>query len=95
MKNRHLYNLGQFLIWGDFYLVLFFTHSLFVSPITVETYFVEYWQVAFYLFHWFQSLNSFFEFYLDWVLTWPAALLFSIRFIISTSIGIWLVRKFG
>ena len=56
--HSFLKNFGYFLIWGDSYLVLFFIHSLFVSPITVEKYFLEYWQVALYLFEWFGERKS-------------------------------------
>jgi hypothetical protein len=91
--HNFLKGLGYFLIWGDFYLVLFFIHSLFVSPITVEGYFLEYWQVAFDLFQWFGSLNETLNIYLLWWLSLPASLLFSLRFIFSTSIGILIIKK--
>jgi len=91
--HNFLKSLGYFLIWGDFYLVLFFIHSLFVSPITVEDYFLEYWQVALDLFQWFSSLNEILNIYLLWWLSLPASLLFSLRFIFSTSIGILIIKK--
>lgn len=91
--HNFLKSLGYFLIWGDFYLVLFFIHSLFVSPITVEDYFLEYWQVALDLFQWLGSLNEILNIYLLWWLSLPASLLFSLRFIFSTSIGILIIKK--
>lgn len=91
--HNFLKSLGYFLIWGDFYLVLFFIHSLFVSPITAEDYFLEYWQVALDLFQWFGSLNEILNIYLLWWLSLPASLLFSLRFIFSTSIGILIIKK--
>ena len=84
---------GYFLIWGDFYLVLFFIHSLFVGPIIIKDYFLEYFQVALYLFNWFGELNYLLDLYVGWLLTLPAALLFFLRFSISTFVGIWIVRK--
>jgi hypothetical protein len=91
--HNFLKSLGYFLIWGDFYLVLFFIHSLFVSPITVEDYFLDYWQVALDLFQWLGSLNEIMNIYLLWWLSLPASLLFSLRFIFSTSIGILIIKK--
>ena len=84
---------GYFLIWGDFYLVLFFIHSIFVSPITVENYFLEYWQLALYLFEWFGGLNYLLSNYIYWLLTLPAALLFFLRFFFTTLIGLLIIRK--
>jgi hypothetical protein len=81
-----------FLIWSDFYLV-FFIHSLFVGPIIVKDYFLEYFQVALYLFDWFAELNYLLDLYVSWLLSLPAALLFFLRFSFSTFIGIWIVRK--
>ncbi len=95
MKKKVLYHVGQFAIWGDFYLVLFFLHSLFVSPISVEAYFSQYFLVALYLFEWLQSWHGFLDLYLDWVLRWPASFLFFLRFAISTSIGVYVVRRFS
>tara|TARA_B100000965_G_scaffold22899_1_gene17242 strand:- start:90 stop:377 length:288 start_codon:yes stop_codon:yes gene_type:complete len=95
MTNKHLVSLGYFFIWGDFLLVIFFIHSLFVSPITVEMYFFEYLQIALYLFNWIKAWGGFFDWWLGIIYAWPAALLFFIRYFISTSIGIWLVRKYS
>ena len=95
MKNKHLVSLGYFFIWGDFLLVIFFIHSLFVSPITVEMYFSEYLQIALYLFNWIKTWGGFFDWWVGIIYTWPAALIFFIRYFVSTSIGIWLVRKYS
>lgn len=91
--HRLLKNLGYFFIWGDFYLVIFFIHSLFVGPLTVENYFLGYWRVALDLFQWVGSLNEILNIYINWWLSVSASLLFFLRFIFSTSIGIWIVRK--
>ncbi len=95
MSNKHLVNLGYFFIWGDFLLVIFFVHSLFVSPITVEMYFSEYLQIALYLFNWIKTWGEFFDRWVGFIYTLPAALIFFMRYFITTSIGIWLVRKYG
>jgi hypothetical protein len=95
MNNKHLVNLGYFFIWGDFLLVIFFIHSLFVSPITVEMYFSEYLQVALYLFDWIKTWGEFFDWWVCIIYTLPAALIFLIRYFFTTSIGIWLVRKYS
>ena len=95
MANKHLVNLGYFFIWGDFLLVIFFVHALFVSPITVEMYFSEYLQIALYLFDWIKTWSGFFDWWVGIIYTWPAALIFFIRYFISTSIGIWLVKKYS
>jgi len=95
MRNKYLVNLGYFFIWGDFLLVIFFIHSLFVSPINVEMYFSEYLQIALYLFNWIKTWGGFFDWWVGIIYTWPAALIFFIRYFISTSIGIWLVRKYS
>ena len=95
MKNKRLHNFGQFLIWGDFYLVYFFIHSLILGPIDTSTYTSQYFGLAYYLFNWVSSWGSFFDWYVQWLLTWPAALLFFGRFTFTTSIGIWLVRRYG
>ena len=76
-------------------LVIFFIHSLFVSPITVEMYFSEYLQIALYFFNWIKTWGGFFDWWVGIIYTWPAALIFFIRYFISTSIGIWLVRKYS
>ncbi len=91
--HSFLKNFGYFLIWGDSYLVLFFIHSLFVSPITVENYFLEYWQVALFLFEWFGEINYVFGSYINWLLALPAALIFFLRFFFTTFIGVLIVRK--
>ena len=95
MSSKHLVNLGYFFIWGDFLLVIFFFHSLFVSPITVEMYFSEYLQIALYLFNWIKTWGEFFDRWVGFIYTLPAALIFFMRYFITTSIGIWLVRKYG
>ena len=95
MSNKHLVNLGYFFIWGDFLLVIFFVHSLFVSPITVEMYFSEYLQIALYLFNWIKTWGEFFDRWVGFIYTLPAALIFFMRYFITTSIGIWLVRKYS
>ena len=94
MKNKQLVNLGYFFIWGDFLLVIFFVHSLFVSPINVEIYFSEYLQIALYLFNWIKTWGGFFDWWVGIIYTLPAALIFFMRYFITTSIGIWLVRKY-
>ena len=95
MSNKHLYNFGQFLIWGDFYLVYFFVHSLFIDPMNTQEYTSQYFGLAYSLFNLVSSWGGLFEWYIQWVLTWPATLLFFLRFTFTTSIGIWLVRRFG
>tara|TARA_B100001564_G_C20089580_1_gene424313 strand:+ start:214 stop:501 length:288 start_codon:yes stop_codon:yes gene_type:complete len=95
MGNKHLVNLGYFFIWGDFLLVMFLVHSLFVSPMNVEMYFSEYLQLALYFFNWIKTWGGFFDWWIGVIYTWPAAFLFFIRYFISTSIGIWLVRKYS
>ena len=95
MSKKHLVNLGYFFIWGDFLLVIFFVHSLFVSPISVEMYFSEYLQIALYLFNWIKTWGEFFDRWVGFIYTLPAALIFFMRYFITTSIGIWLVRKYS
>ena len=95
MSKKDLVSLGYFFIWGDFLLVLFFIHSLFVSPITVEMYFFEYLQIALYLFNWIKTWGEFFDRWVGFIYTLPAALIFFMRYFITTSIGIWLVRKYS
>ena len=60
-----------------------------------QEYTSQYFGLAYSLFNLVSSWGSLFEWYIQWVLTWPAMLLFFLRFTFTTSIGIWLVRRFG
>ncbi len=95
MQNNILKNLGYLLIWADFYLVLFAVHALFVGPITLGNYFWEYLQILGYLLEWVGSWNEITSALVAFVLGFPAFVVFSGRFIVTTTIGIWLVRRFG
>lgn len=57
MQNRLLRNVGYFFIWGDFYLLLFGVHSLFVGAVDFGFYLQEYFQAARALLDWFASWN--------------------------------------
>ena len=95
MKNHVLKNVGYFLIWADLYLVLFAVHALFIGPITLGSYLQDYFQVVRYLIEWFGSWNGVASAVVAFVFGFPAFFVFSFRFIVTTTIGIWLVKRFG
>ena len=95
MQNRLLRNVGYFFIWGDFYLLLFGVHSLFVGAVDFGFYLQEYFQAARALLDWFASWNPITLYCVFFFYEWPAALVFLSRFTISTLIGLWLVKRFS
>ena len=95
MKNRLLRNVGYAFIWGDFYLLLFGVHSLFVGAVDFGFYLQEYFQAARALLDWFASWNPITLYFVSFFYQWPAALVFLSRFTISTLIGLWLVKRFS
>ena len=95
MLNRLLRNVGYFFIWGDFYLLLFGVHSLFVGAVDFGFYLQEYFQAARALLDWFASWNPITLYCVSFLYEWPAALVFLSRFTISTLIGLWLVKRFS
>ena len=95
MQNRLLRNVGYFFIWGDFYLLLFGVHSLFVGAVDFGFYLQEYFQAARALLDWFASWNPITLYCVSFFYEWPAALVFLSRFTISTLIGLWLAKRFS
>ena len=95
MQNNILKNLGYLLIWADFYLVLFAVHALFLGSITLGSYLQEYLQILGYLLEWVGSWNEITDALVAFVLGFPAFVFFLGRFIVTTTVGIWLVRRFG
>ena len=95
MQNSLLRNVGYFFIWGDFYLLLFGVHSLFVGAVDFGSYLQEYFQAARALLDWFASWNPITLYCVSFFYEWPAALVFLSRFTISTLIGLWLVKRFS
>ena len=95
MQNRLLRIVGYFFIWGDFYLLLFGVHSLFVGAVDFGFYLQEYFQAARALLDWFASWNPITLYCVSFFYEWPAALVFLSRFTISTLIGLWLVKRFS
>ena len=95
MQNHILKNAGYFLIWADFYFVLFAVHALFLGSITLGNYLQEYFQILGYLFEWFGSWNGITSAVVAFVFGFPAFVFFLLRFVITTTIGIWLVKRFG
>ena len=95
MKNRLLRNVGYAFIWGDFYLLLFGVHSLFVGAVDFGFYLQEYFQAARVLLDWFASWNPITLYFVSFFYEWPADLVFLSRFTISTLIGLWLVKRFS
>ena len=95
MKNRLLRNVGYAFIWGDFYLLLFGVHSLFVGAVDFGFYLQEYFQAARALLDWFASWNPITLYFVSFFYEQPAALVFLSRFTISTLIGLWLVKRFS
>ena len=95
MKSRLLRNVGYAFIWGDFYLLLFGVHSLFVGAVDFGFYLQEYFQAARALLDWFASWNPITLYFVSFFYEWPAALVFLSRFTISTLIGLWLVKRFS
>ena len=92
-KETVFKNLGYFLIWGDFYLLFFGAHALLVSTVNCEDHIRTYLSVFVPLCEWFSSLNSFTEGWINFVFGLPAVGAYFGRFILSTSIGVWLVRR--
>ena len=95
MQNRLLRNVGYFFIWGDFYLLLFGVHSLFVRAVDFGFYLQEYFQAARALLDWFASWNPITFYCVSFFYEWSAAFVFLSRFTISTLIGLWLVKRFS
>ena len=93
--TNFLKGLGYFLIWGDFYLLFFALHALVVGPINFEEHLQVYLNVFFPVIEWFKSLNGLFQAYIEFIYTLPAIFLYLLRFTVSTSIGIWLVKKYA
>jgi len=93
VQPKYWTNLGYLFIWGDFYLVLFAIHAVFLSPMSFELYLSNQLQAGLHLFGWLRSLNGVFDGLFGFLYTLPAALMFVSRFTISTAIGIWMVRK--
>ncbi|MDA7784632.1 hypothetical protein N8944_02075 [Pseudomonadales bacterium] len=93
MQAKHWVNLGYFFIWGDFYLVLFAVHAVVVAPISFELYLSNHLQAGLQLFDWIRSLNGFLNTLITFFYGLPAIFIFASRFVVSTSIGIWMVRK--
>jgi len=94
-KVSILRGFGYLLIWGDVYMLFFGGHALWVGPMDVETHIRAYLQVFVPLCEWFGSLNSVADAYIRFVFGLPAAVLYFGRFTITTSIGIWLVRRYA
>ena len=93
--TNFLKGLGYFLIWGDFYLVFFAVHAVVVGPINLEEHLQVYLNVFFPIVEWVKNLKGLFEAYIEFVYPLPAVVLYGLRFTVSTSIGIWLVRKYS
>lgn len=93
--NRHLRNLGYFLIWGDFYLLIFSVHAFFIAPITLGEYLTDYLQAGLVLSSWLGSISEMLNDIIQFWMQYPAWLLFFSRFAVSTTVGVWLVRRFS
>ena len=90
-----LKSVGYFCIWADFYLVLFAFHALFISPISFGSYLQEYFQVARFLLDWVASWNWISMGIMEFWFGFPAVAIFTLRFSVSTALGVWLVKRFG
>jgi len=94
-SNRILKNVGYLFIWGDTYLLFFFIHSLYVGPLDLGTHLYTYISIFVPLIEFGKSVHPWTEFFIDFVLGIPASPAYLFRFIGSTAIGIWLVRRYG
>ena len=88
-----LTHLGYLFIWGDVWILIMGIHALFVSPeITALSYLEIHFSLLYQVLMW---VSSWSEFLKSWVLLlfgFPAALLFIIRFILSSLLGVWILK---
>ena len=92
-KKSLIRNLGYLFIWGDVYRVFFGFHALLMGPMDLETHLRDYLQIFFQILEWMASLTSFHGSLVQFVYSLPAAFIYFLGFTISTSVGIWLVRR--
>ena len=84
---------GHFLIWADCYRLYFAIHAFFVGPIDVESHIYSYLQVFVPMLDWLIANSPFHRWLLDVLYPLPAAPAYLVMFLLTTSVGMWLVRR--
>ena len=88
-----LTHLGYLFIWGDVWILIMGIHALFVSPeITALSYLEIYFSLLFQVLMWVSSWSEFLKWWILLLLGFPASLLFIARFVLSSLVGVWILK---
>ena len=88
-----LTHLGYLFIWGDVWILIMGIHALFVAPeITAPSYLEIYFSPLYQVLMWVSSWSEFLKWWILLLLGFPASLLFIARFVLSSLVGVWILR---